>query len=171
MSGLRGESTDQHLTDSLRACRPRNESTRRRVRRSLIDASFTWRRLALTAEVGEAVEFRADPVGVGVVELVVDGQRKLPGRAGGGEITSGVMGVAEVGEGFGFAVPVAEIPVQLATVLIAVDGLAVVAEVMVCVAEAVPGCSLTSRVADFPVQGERLLAVGEGLPVVAELGV
>jgi hypothetical protein len=82
-----------------------------------------------------------------------------------------VVGVAEVGEGGGFFVAVAEVPHQVEGVLVAGDGLGVVAEVVVGVAEAVPGGGLPVAVVEVLVQGEGLLAVGEGLLVVAEQGV
>jgi len=49
-------------------------------------------------------ELDADLVGVGVAELVEDGQGVMPGGAGGVEVTGGVLGISEVGEGGGFVV-------------------------------------------------------------------
>src|SRR5215813_3935414 len=86
----------------------------------------------------EGGEFGADLLGVGVVELVEDGQGLLPGVAGGLGVAGGVVGVAEVGEEFGFVVAVAEAPDQVKGVLVADEGLGVVAKVVVGVAEAVP---------------------------------
>ena len=57
-------------------------------------------------------EFGADGVGVGVVEVGEDGQGLLPGIAGGLRVAGGVVGVAEVGEGGGLVVAVAEVLVQ-----------------------------------------------------------
>jgi hypothetical protein len=74
-------------------------------------------------------------------------------------ITGGVMGVAEAGEGVGLAEAVADLPVQVEGLLVARDGLALVAEVMVGIAEAVPGLGLTVAVAELPEQVEGLLAV------------
>jgi hypothetical protein len=54
-----------------------------------------------------------------VVEVVKDVQGVLPGVAGGGGIAGGVVGVAEVGEGVGFVVAVAEVPDQGEGVLVA----------------------------------------------------
>jgi hypothetical protein len=115
-------------------------------------------------------EFRADMLGVGVVEVDQDGQCKLPGVAGGVEVAGDVVGLAEVGEKGGLVVAVV-LPGQVDGVLVAGDGLVVLAEVVVGVADAVPGNGLPVAVAEFLVQGEGLLAGGEGLPVIAELSV
>ena len=56
----------------------------------------------------EADQSGAYFVGVGVVEVVEDGQGLVPGFAGGGVVSSGVMGVGEAAEGFGLLVAVAE---------------------------------------------------------------
>jgi hypothetical protein len=60
----------------------------------------------------ERGEFAADLVGVGVVDVVEDGQGLLPGLAGGVVVAGAVVGVAEVAEDGGFAVAVAEVAVQ-----------------------------------------------------------
>jgi hypothetical protein len=49
----------------------------------------------------EGSELGADLVGVGVVEVVEDGQGLLPGVASGLGVAGGVVGVAKAGEGFG----------------------------------------------------------------------
>jgi hypothetical protein len=49
-----------------------------------------------------------DLFGVGVVEVVEDGQRLLPGVAGGLRVSGGVVGVAEVGQDGGLVVAAAE---------------------------------------------------------------
>ena len=85
--------------------------------------------------------------GVGMVEVVEDGQGLLPGLAGGPGVAAGVVGVAEVGEGVSFVVAVAEVPDQSEGVLVAGDGLGVVPEVVVGVAEAVPRRGLSAAVA------------------------
>ena len=118
-----------------------------------------------------AGEFGADVVGVGVAKVVEDGQGLLPGAAGCGGVVGRVVGVAEAGEGGGFAVAVVEVAEQGEGVLVAGEGLGVVAEVVVGVAEAVPGVGLPVAVAEVLEQGEGLLAGGAGLPVVAEVGV
>jgi hypothetical protein len=126
---------------------------------------------ALRARLVKVLEFGAEGVGVGVVQVVEDGQGLLPcltgcfGRAG------RVVGVAEVGEGHGFPIPAAEVAVQVDGVVVAGNGLGVVAEVLMGVAEAVPGTGLPVAVAEIDEEGEGLLAVGEGLLVVAEQGV
>jgi hypothetical protein len=118
------------------------------------------------------LEFGAELVGVGVVELVEDDQGVLPGLVCGLGIAGGVVRVAEPGECVGFAVEVAEIPVQLEGVLVAGDCLGVVAEVVVGIADDLPCLSLSVEVAaDLLVQGEGLLAGGEGLSVVPAHGV
>jgi len=74
-------------------------------------------------------------LGVGVVEVVENVDGLLPDLAGGVGVASGVVGVAEVDERAGDVEGIAEVP----GVLVARDGLGVVAEVVVGVAEAVPG--------------------------------
>src|SRR5439155_10510145 len=73
----------------------------------------------------EVVEFGADGVGVGVVELVEDGQGLLPRSTGGGGVAGSMVGVTEVGESVGFLVAVAEVPKQVEGVLIAGEGMGV----------------------------------------------
>ncbi len=111
----------------------------------------------------EVMEFGAHLIGVGVVEFVEDVLRVSPGVTGCAGVAGGVVGVAEVGEDFGFVAALAETPDQVEGVLEAGDGLWVVAEVVVGVAETVPGCGLTGWVAEALVQGEGLLAGREGL--------
>jgi hypothetical protein len=72
---------------------------------------------------GDGGEFGTDLVGVGVVEVVEDGQGLLPGLVVGVGVAAGVVGVAEVDEGGGFVVPVAEVAEQADGVLVAGDGL------------------------------------------------
>src|SRR5262249_61204831 len=57
-------------------------------------------------------EFGADLVGVGVVEVVEDGEGLLPGVVGGVVVAGGVVGVAEVGVGVGFVGTGADVSVQ-----------------------------------------------------------
>ena len=54
--------------------------------------------MGLRVGVVQVLEFDADGVGVGVVEVVEDGQGVLPGVAGGLGVAGGVVGVAEVDE-------------------------------------------------------------------------
>lgn len=115
------------------------------------------------------MEFGGDLVGVGVAEVVEDIHRALPGLAAGTGIAGGTVGVAEVGERDGFEIAVTESSVQLEGMLVAGDGLMVVAEVVVGVAEAIPCVGLTVAIAELLQQGEGLLAGREGLLVFAEL--
>lgn len=57
-------------------------------------------------------------------------------------VAGGVVSVAEVDEGFGFAVAVAVLPVKRDGALVAGDGLVVVVEVVMGIAKAVPGAGL-----------------------------
>src|SRR5262245_58716229 len=98
-----------------------------------------------------------------MVELVEDGQGLLPAVASRIAVVVGVVGIAEVGEGVGFVVAVAKVPVYVEGELVAGDGLGVVAEVVVGVAEVVPDVGLPVAVVELLEQGESLLAVGEGL--------
>src|SRR5215831_19489885 len=82
-------------------------------------------------------ELGADLVGVGVVEVVQDRERFLPGRAGLVWVPSGVLGVAEMAERLGLAPAVVGHPVTAEGPLIAGGGFGIVAEVVVGVAETV----------------------------------
>ena len=86
-------------------------------------------------------------VGIGVVQLVEDRQCLLPCDAGGVAVAGGLMGVAEPGERVTFVVAFTEFADQRDGVLVAGDGLVVVAEVVVGVAEAVQSAGLAQRVA------------------------
>jgi hypothetical protein len=79
----------------------------------------------------------ADPVSVRMPDLDEDRQRLLPGIAGRRVIARGLMGVTEIGQRVRHVVPVAEPAEQVAGPLVAGDGPAVVAEVLVGVAQAV----------------------------------
>ncbi len=129
--------------------------------------------LITTESVGavEAAEFGSDMVYGRVAQLGENSQGLLPGGTGSVKSFCDVVAVAEVGEGVGFVVAVAEVAMQLEGVLETDAGLFVMAEVMVCVAEAVPGGRLPNAVAELLLQGERLPAVGEGLLMPAEQGV
>ncbi len=85
--------------------------------------------------------------------MVEDGQGLLPGVAGRRMVADRLVGVAEVGEDGCFDVPVAEVPGQVEGVLVAGDGLDVVAQVVVGVAEAVPGGALPLAVVELLEQG------------------
>src|SRR5947209_6495976 len=95
----------------------------------------------------------------------------MPGVTGGGGLAGGVEDVAEVSEGDGFVVAVAEFPEEAAGLPVAGDRLGVPAEVVVGVAKAVPGVRLSDVVVEFLEQHEGLPAGGERLLVVTEPGV
>src|SRR5262249_19641594 len=94
-------------------------------------------------------EFGAELVGVGVVEVVKNGEGLVPSFACGVVVAGGVVGVAEVGEDVGFCVAVAKVAVQGEGVAVVGEGVGVVAEVVVGVADAVPGLGLPVAVAQF----------------------
>jgi hypothetical protein len=73
------------------------------------------------------VEFGAQVLGVGLIELGEDGQGLLVGVAAGVGVAGGLVRVAEVGQSVGFVVAVADIPEQVEGVAVAGDGLGVVA--------------------------------------------
>jgi alkanesulfonate monooxygenase SsuD/methylene tetrahydromethanopterin reductase-like flavin-dependent oxidoreductase (luciferase family) len=89
---------------------------------------------------GRGLSGRAEPgadlVGGGRVELSEDDLDLPPGVAGRLGIAGAVVKLAEVGQGAGLAEAVAELAEQLEGVPVAVDGLRMVAEVLVDVAEA-----------------------------------
>ena len=68
-------------------------------------------RLSAQRGVAELPELGADLVGVGVLQVLEDGERLLPGLPGLRQLAGGVAGVAEVGEGLRFAAAVAGFPV------------------------------------------------------------
>jgi hypothetical protein len=85
-------------------------------------------------------------------------------------IPGGVVRVAEVGKGAGLIVAVPDRAAKIEGPVVALDGLPVVAEVVVGVAETIECFGLSCLVAEFGVQGQGLLAVGQCLVVVAEHG-
>src|SRR5215470_870242 len=115
-----------------------------------------------------AGELGADLAGVGVLDVLEDGQRLLPGLPGLGQLAGDVAGVAEVGEGIRFEVAVAGFPGNAEGALVAGGGFGEVAQMVLGVPHAVPGMSLGPAVADFRAQGECLAAERAGLLVVAE---
>jgi hypothetical protein len=99
-------------------------------------------------------ELGADRVGVGMLQVLEDGQCLLPGLSGLGQLAGGVAGVAEVGEGARFLETVAGFPVKAERALVAGGGFGEVAQVVLGVPQAVPDTSLERAVADFRAQGE-----------------
>src|SRR5437016_2994473 len=89
--------------------------------------------------------------GVGVVELVEDVQRLLPGDPGGVRVARGVVGVAEIDERLGLPVAVAEVTPQRQGPLVADDRLVVVTELVVGVAEAVQRVAQKGLIMKLPV--------------------
>lgn len=111
----------------------------------------------------ETFQSEAHLVSVTVVQVVEDFQGLMPGIPGLLLVIAGVAGVAEVGEDFGFVEAVPEFPEKAESVLVAVGGVAVTAELALDVAEAVPGvCLLAAMEAEFLVQGESLSAERAG---------
>ncbi len=118
-------------------CGPR---TVRSAPRTSIFGAYGFRRpAAAVLGLPEVVELLPDAVGVGVVEVFEDAQRLLVCVAGGLRVASGVLAVAEVAEDRRFVVALAEVAEQGQSALVAGDGVAVVAEVVVGVPQAVPG--------------------------------
>jgi hypothetical protein len=106
-----------------------------------------------------------------VVQVLEDDQGRSPGVAGSWGVSSGVEGVAKVGEDDGLPVAVpAELPVRGQGPPEAGDRLGVVAELTVRVAEAVPRQRLAVAVADGAVEVQGPLAVLDGALVISEVG-
>jgi hypothetical protein len=87
-------------------------------------------------------EAGADLAGIGMLQVVKDGQGLLPGAAGGQLVSSCLAGVAEVGEDLGPAAAVAGVAVDVECLLVAGNGLGVIAQLVVGIAEAVQGGGL-----------------------------
>ena len=85
------------------------------------------------------------------MEALEDGQRLLPGIAGRLMVSAGVLAIAELGEGIGLVVAVAELGVQGQGSLMAADGVWVAAKVVQGISDAGPGGGLTVVVAEFAV--------------------
>ena len=92
----------------------------------------------------EAVQPSADLVGGGLVELAEDGPGLPPGVAGRAEVAGVAVQPAEVGEGAGLAVAVAELPEQRQRPLLAVRSPGVVAELVVGVSRGMTRCAAWS---------------------------
>lgn len=89
-----------------------------------------------------------------MLDVFEDGERLLPGLPRLREITGGITGVTEVGEGVRFNPAVTEFPGDAERALIAGGGFGKVAQMVLGVAQAVPRMSLTSAVAGFRAEGE-----------------
>src|SRR5579872_5620369 len=96
-------------------------------------------------------------------------QRLSPGLVGRFQLVCRMVSVAEMGEGIGLVIAVAEIAIAVEGVPVS-DGGGVVAAVMAGVPDAVPGGRLAVPVAKFAVQAEGLLAARRGLLIVAQMG-
>src|SRR5262245_1857705 len=103
---------------------------------------------------GGLVQSGSNAVGVGMAQFVEGGKCSPPGGAGGTAVSGGMVGVAEADLCVCRAEMVAGLAAQVQGALVAVDGLTVMAQVMVGVAKAVPGRGLFVMLADFPLQGE-----------------
>ena len=109
---------------------------------------------------------------MGVVKVVQNSERPLPGSTRLLAVPGRMLGVPDVTERIGFAPAVTDLPVQVEGALIAGGRFAMVAEVMMGVTEAVPDPGLhVGRATELGVQAESPPAVAEGLPVVPEVGV
>src|SRR5262245_20748917 len=83
------------------------------------------------------MEFGAELVAVGMIDLAEYAQRLRPCPVRCGGVTQVVVGVAEVVEGGGLGPAVGEFPAEVQRSLVARDGLLVIAELVMNVAEAV----------------------------------
>src|SRR5215472_12456272 len=105
-----------------------------------------------------AGELGADPVSVGVLDVLEDGERLLPGLPGLRQIVGGLMGVAEAGEGVRFIEAVAGFPEEAEGALVAGGGFGEVAQMVLGVPQTVPDMPLEPAVVGFGAQGECLAA-------------
>src|SRR5262245_53387878 len=104
-------------------------------------------------------------------EFVEDGGCFPPGRGRGFGIAGRVVAVAEVGQGGGLVVALADLAVQREGLPVAGDGLVVLAEAVVRRAERIQGRPQPDPVTGFLQQGPRLSAVRDRLLVLAEKAV
>jgi len=95
-----------------------------------------------------------------VLQVLEDGLGLFPGVAGAPVIAGGVVCVAEAGEGAGFAVAVPGLAEQVECLVVALDGLPVVAEVVMGVGETVECFGLPRLVAE--VAGARVIGSRKG---------
>jgi hypothetical protein len=112
-----------------------------------------------TQSFGQRFKFFADPVGIGVPQVVEDALGLCPGVVCGFVVAGGVVRVAEAVEGAGALVALPGLEEQFDGVLVALDGLLVVAEVVVGVTEAVPDITLELILVEAAYQFQCLSAV------------
>ena len=101
-----------------------------------------------------AGELGADLIGVGVLQVLEDRHRLLPGLPGLRQFAGQVAGVADSGESAGFAEPVAAFPEQGESTLVAVGGFGAVPQMELGAPEAISDMCLEPVVADFGAQGK-----------------
>ena len=89
-----------------------------------------------------AAEFQPHRAAVGMVEVVEDFKCLLPGLLCPLVLRTFMVHVAEMVEGDGFAVTVADLAEQIQGLLVGIGGDGVVAEMVVGVGDCVPGCGL-----------------------------
>src|SRR5713101_585166 len=116
-----------------------------------------------------AAEPGASPFGVGMLQVIEDGQGVLPGVAGGVGLADRLAGVTEVQEDRGRVVPGPQPFTDPQGGPEASDGLGGPAQAVVRVAHGVPGPGLVDRVAVLAAEAERLRAAAQGFLVVAHL--
>ena len=117
----------------------------------------------MTGTVCQPVQLLPHQRGIGVTELVENGQGAAPGGLGRGGGTVGQVGVAQAGQGIGLVVTIPEFAVQVQRLLIAGNGLLVAAEAAAAGGDAVERVGLAELVADLLLQREGLAAVDEPL--------
>ena len=105
-----------------------------------------------------------------MAELAEDVESLPPCVTRGIDVSVAVVDIAKVGERLRLAFGLADVPVQVADLLITGNGLVPVAEVAVDVGDAVHGVCGAHGVVQFLKHREGLLAPGQGPPVVTELG-
>ena len=109
-----------------------------------------------------------DGIGVGVVELLEDGQRLPPRRARGVGALGGVVAVAQPHQHLGDNHPVRQLVPEIQRPLVGHRRRFKITQLMLDVADAVPGEGLPIAVAEFGDRGQRELTVGQGRPVLAQ---
>ena len=90
-------------------------------------------------DAGSGGQPRAQDVGVGVAQVVEDGQRSPPAAVRGRDVARVPVGVAEADERVGLGMATAQLLVQVQRVVVAGDGPLVLAEVLVLVEDLLAG--------------------------------